>query len=175
VRLNTEWKRKTLKWRLNPSTVPTGGHNRETSQPQATGLNHDERRGFKLRLTLAEQGGGAAGQTLIEQGVSCGPGQIDDPLVEIGGGESQGLADILILELGVLPPQFFPVRVNRQGLEHPTHGQAQVADAGLPVQAARITGDALQTLHDSPHSVVGIFILYGENAFLFCASQARVT
>jgi hypothetical protein len=59
------------------------------------------------------------------------------------------LPDILILQLGILPLQLGPVRIERHGLDDASDRQPGVSDARLAAQPGRIAGDSIEGLHGS--------------------------
>jgi len=67
-------------------------------------------------------------------------------VVQIARGEFQGLAHVVVVQLGILLFELPAVRVKGDGLHHALNGQAHSPDAGLAVHDGRVNGDAVETV-----------------------------
>ena len=55
-----------------------------------------------------------------------------DVVVQARSGESEGLLQVLFLQIGIVEEQFGAVGVGSEQMQYATHGQAEAADTRLP-------------------------------------------
>jgi hypothetical protein len=65
------------------------------------------------------------------------------PIVQVSGCVVQRLADVFLVQFGILAKQFGALWVQGNQFEYASHGQAQVAYTGLAVHACRVNSNAI--------------------------------